>query len=367
MPKRPETVLFNAMHTTTGGGMTYLRGVLPELAKDDRFKWILLAPAKTLEGTWVPPQVEVKVAPELGFAKGHLWEQLVLPWQAWRWGAKTILCNANYAPLLAWRSVPVIHTTPRAAGQAQTAGMKLYWRVLKLLTRLSVWNAPRAYSVAHHVIADYASPRSARKVRVAPPAIASVKVEPTERDPNLVVAIGDFYAQKDYPLLVQAFAKLYAQRPASRLMIIGRPVDPRVRNEVLDLVRELKLSQAVTLTGGMPHDKLMQVLDRAAVFVNASKAECFNIPVLEALAHGVPVVLPDVDFQFEVADHAGVYVPVDKGGDVAAAFAVALYGVLENSVVAEALRKKGRERAKLFTWAATAKTIADGLAGAPRI
>ena len=363
MPKQPETILFNALHTTTGGGLTYLRGVLPELAKDARFAWILLAPAKVLEGGWVPANVQVRVAPELSFAKGHLWEQLVLPVKAWGWGARTILCNANYTPLLAWRSLPIIHTTPKAAAQAQSKGMKLYWTILKVLTRLSVWNAPRAFSVAHHVIADYTGPRAARKVRVAPPAIAPAMVSGEARDPNLVVAVGDFYPQKDYPLLVRAFAALYAQRPASRLMIVGRPVDARVRDEVIALVRELKLSQAVTLTGGMPHDKLMQVLARTAVFVSTSGAETVQIPLLEAMAAGAPVVAGEQPHTREFVATAGVLVPVDKGGDVAAAFAVAMYGILENHVVAEALRKKGQERAKLFTWTATAKTLADGLAG----
>jgi len=361
MPKRPETILFNAMHTTTGGGVTYLRGVLPELAKDTRFQWILLAPAKTLEGGWVPANVQVQVAPQMGFAKGHMWEQLMLPWKAWRWGAKTILCNANYTPLLAWRSIPILHSTVRAGEQAQSTGMKLYWKVLKLLTQVSLWNAPRAFSVAYHVIADFAGPKMARKVRVAPPAITVRDEGEGERDPHLVVSIGDFYAQKDYPLLVRAFAVLYAQRPASRLMIIGRPVDTRVRDEVIALVRELKLSQAVTLTGGMPHDKLMQVLDRAAVFVSTSQAETVQIPLLEAMTAGAPVVAADRPHAREFVDSAGVLVPVDKGGDVAAAFGVAMFGVLENRSVADALRKKGRESAKLFTWAATAHAIADGL------
>lgn len=362
MPKRPDVILFNAMHTTTGGGVTYLRGVLPELAKDSRFKWILLAPAKTLEGDWVPENVQVHVAPEMGFAKGHLWEQLVLPWKACTWGAKTILCNANYTPLLAWRSLPIIHSTVRAGMQAQGTGMKLYWNVLKLLTQASIWNAPRAFSVAHHVIADYVGPRAARKITIAPPAIMVRADNGGERDPHLVVSVGDFYAQKDYPLLVRAFAVLHEKRPASRLMIVGRPVDTRVRDEVLRLVRELKLSQAVTLTGGMPHDKLMQVLDRAAVFVSTSKAETVQIPLLEAMTAGAPVVAGDLPHAREFVDTAGVLVPVDKGGDVAAAFGVALYGVLENHLVADALRKKGRERAKLFTWSATAHAIADGLA-----
>lgn len=363
MPKRRKTILLNAMHTTTGGGLTYLRGIVPELVKDDRFKWILLAPESALQGWDIPAGMEVKTAPALSFVKGHMWEQLVLPWKACAWGARAILCNANYTPLLACASVPIIHTTPRAAGQAQDRSMRLYWKVLKALTTVSLWNAPRAFSVAGHVVADYVGPRMAKKVRVAPPAVnVGATGDAGERDGNLVVTVGDFYAQKDYPLLVRAFKLLRDKRPGTRLMIVGRPVDTKVRDEVLALVRELKLADAVTLTGGMPHDKLMDVLGRASVYVSTSKAECFNIPVLEAMAKGVPCVLADEPFQREVAGDVGVYVPVGKGGDVAAAFAVAMYGLLENSTLTEGLRAKGLQRAGHYTWAATARVIADGLA-----
>ncbi|RYG59123.1 MAG: glycosyltransferase [Alphaproteobacteria bacterium] len=364
MPKRPKTILINAMHATTGGGLTYLRGIVPELARDARFKLLLLAPASALQGWDLPANVEVKVAPALSFAKGHMWEQLVLPFLALRWGTRVMLCNANYTPLLAWCSLPVIHTTPRAAGQAQGSRMKLYWKVLTVLTRVSLWNAPLAFSVAGHVVRDYVGEKIARKVRVAPPAVNGDAKAAAERDPNLVVTVGDFYAQKDYVGLVRAFRLLRDRRPGTRLMIIGRPVDAKVRDEVLALVRELKLADAVTLTGGMPHDKLMEVLGRASVYVSTSRAECFNIPVLEAMACGVPCVLVDADYQREVAGDIAVYVKTDRGGDVDAAFAVGMYGVLENSVLAEGLRGAGLKRAAGYTWAATAKIIGDGLAAA---
>lgn len=363
MASRRKKVLLNAMHATTGGGLIYLRGIMPELARDERFAWTLLVPETALVGWDVPEGVEVKTVPPMSFAKGHLWEQLVLPFLACKWGCKAILCNANYTPILACNSVPIIHTTARAGAQAQSGSMKLYWKVLKVLTSVSLWNAPVAFSVARHVIKDYVRAGTAARVLVASPAVVKTDLTGVVKDPNLVVTVGDFYAQKDYPLLVQAFKILRDKRPGTRLMIIGRPVDSQVRNEVLALIRELGLADAVTLTGGMPHDKLMQAVAKASLYVSTSKAECFNMPVLEAMASKVACVLPDTDFQAEVAGDTAVYVPVDKGGDIASAFAVAMFGVLENAPLADGLAKKAYMRAQLYTWQATAKVIADGLAG----
>lgn len=362
MASRRKKVLLNAMHASAGGGLTYLRGIMPELAKDERFAWMLLVQQGALAGWSVPEGVEVKIVPEMGFAKGHMWEQLVLPWLACKWGMDVILCNANYTPILACNSVPIIHTTPRAAEQAQSRGMKAYWKVLKVLTSVSIWNAPVAFSVAQHVIKDYVGAGTASKVRVASPAVVMPDLAGVVKDPNLVVTVGDFYAQKDYPLLVQAFKILRDRRPGTRLMIIGRPVDAKVRNDVLALIRELKLADAVTLTGGMPHDKLMQAVGRASLFVSTSRAETVQIPLLEAMASGVPVVTTSQPHALEFVGDAGVLVPVEMGGDVASAFAVAMFGLLENTLLADALARRALVRAKNYTWATTAKVIADGLA-----
>lgn len=364
---RKKKVLINALHASTGGGLTYLRGLVGELAKDTRFEWTLLVPREAVAGWNVPVGIRVREVPPMGFVRKHMWEQLQLPFLAWGWGMKAMVCNANYAPLLSARALPILHTTVKAAVQAQSTGMKLYWRLLTLLTKLSLWNAPLAFSVSQNVVADYLSPKvAAKKVRIAPPGVTGV-VAAGERDPNLVVTVGDFYPQKDYPTLVKAFQMLRAKRPGTRLMIIGRPVDAKVRDEVLALVRELKLADAVTLTGGMPHERLMQTLAKASVFVSTSKAETVQIPLLEAMASGVPVVAGALPHAQEFLREAGVLVPVDKGGDVAAAFAVALYGLLENHGLAEDLRTKGLARAKQFTWDATAKVIGDGVADVVKV
>lgn len=362
MPVR-RRLLLNAMHTHTGGGLTYLAGILPELAKDEQLEWVLLVSDKGREKLRVPEGVEVKVVPVLCFWKAHLWEQLVLPWKCWAWGVKGVLCNANYVPLLARRPMPIVHTTPKAEEVAVGWKMALYWKTLRLLTTLSLWRAPVAFSVARHVLSEYVGPRAAAKVRIVPPAVV-VDVVPVEKDPNLIMTVGDFYPQKDYPLLIEAFRLVKLQRPATRLMIVGRPIDVGVRDNVLRLVRELKLADGVTLPGAMEHGQLLKTLAKASVYVSTSTAECFNIPVLEAMACGVPCVLPDSDFQREVAGDVAVY--VERGirdwglgirTDIAEALAEALLKVLDDKVLAEKLAEAGKKRAGLFTWAATAAVM----------
>lgn len=369
MPRKPA-VLLNALHTSTGGGLVYLRGVLPHLLRDERFAWHVLAPAATLEALALPSHTVAHVAPRLGFGVVHLWEQLWLPLMARCWGCSAVLSNANYGPILAPKACVILHTTPHAAAAWPGLFWRLYWGLLKGLTRLSIWRSPVFYSVAAHIVAGYVGPTSAARLRLAPPAIDHEAIPAAVvRDPNLVLAVGDFYRQKNYPLLLQAFAKLREVSPKARLMIVGRPVMEDVRNEVMALARELNITAGLTLVPGLPHDQLLKALAQATVYVATSSAEAFNMPVLEAMACGTPVVTLDTPFQREVAgaEPNSAAILVKPEGDVAAAVAIALLGVMSTPEIADALRRRGLARAAQFTWANTAQSLLSGLASIIKI
>lgn len=368
MPRSPKpvAVLLNAMHTTGGGGLVYLQGILPHLARDTRFTWHLLAPHSTFEKLEVPAHIVRHVAPDLRFGVSHLWEQIALPIKARMWGCKLVLSNANYGPLLAPRAGVILHTTPRAATAWKGTFWAWYWRILRVLTTACVARAPVYFSVANHIVADYAAPRKAKRVLIAPPAFNPTAIaHDAVRDPNLVLAVGDFYPQKNYALLIKAFAKLREAHATARLVIIGRPVQLDVRDEVLALAREYNVLEALTLIPGVPHAHLMKMMAQAAVYVSTSSAEAFNMPVLEAMANGTPVVVLDTPFQREVAGEdaaAGAIFVEPNSGDTAAALAIALLGVLANPPIAATMAKRGRARAVLFGWDKTAATITGGLA-----
>ncbi len=368
MPRKPKPIkiLLNALHTNGGGGLVYLQGILPHLAADTRLEWQLLLMPEVVQKLTIPANIKIRLAPHLKFGVSHAWEQLVLPILARVWGCRLVLSNANYGPLLAPRASVILHTTPRAAACWLGIYWQWYWWALRHLTRLSVWRAPLFFSVAAHIVPDYAGPRVAKKLVLAPPAMDphALPAAPT-RDPNLVLAVGDFYPQKNYPLLLQAFAKLRQVHAPARLMIVGRPVQTQVRDEVLQLARELKILDALTLIPGVPHRRLMEVMGQATVYVSTSSAEAFNMPVLEAMASGTPVVVFDTPFQREVAgadaQAAAVFVP-PAGADVPAALAIALLGVLSNPTLAATLSKRGHQRAAGFSWQKTGQALTNALA-----
>ena len=108
---------------------------------------------------------------------------------------------------------------------------------------------------------------------------------------------------------------------------------------------------------GVPHElsagHLAAVLRRATVLAAPSLAEGFGLPVLEAMAAGVPVVHSDAPALAEVAGGAGVCVP---RGD-AKALAEALREVISAAGRQAELAGSGRARAREFSWERAASAV----------
>jgi alpha-1,3-rhamnosyl/mannosyltransferase len=93
----------------------------------------------------------------------------------------------------------------------------------------------------------------------------------------------------------------------------------------------------------------------ASVLAYPSLYEGFGLPVVEAMARGVPVVTSDVSSLPEVGGNAVCYVDPTSVDAIASG----LRHVLEDESFAESLRAAGPVQARSFSWAATAEATLD--------
>ena len=122
-------------------------------------------------------------------------------------------------------------------------------------------------------------------------------------------------------------------------------------DEVYKKIEELSFTIDVRVLGYVPDDDLPALLSGAALFVYPSLYEGFGMPPLEAMACGTPVITSNASSLPEVVGDAALSVdPNDVEG-----LAEAMHRVLRNAELCKELRRKGLERAKLFSWEETAR------------
>lgn len=105
--------------------------------------------------------------------------------------------------------------------------------------------------------------------------------------PPVILAAGRLRPQKDFPTLINAFAKVRQNR-AARLLILGEGPE---RNALEALIRELGLQQDVSLLGFVENP--YAYMSRASLFVLSSRWEGLPTVLIEALYCGVPVISTD--------------------------------------------------------------------------
>jgi glycosyltransferase involved in cell wall biosynthesis len=168
--------------------------------------------------------------------------------------------------------------------------------------------------------------------------------------PRYLLMVGTIEPRKGLDVLVRALAEPDA--PRLPLVLVGQPgwgaVDPARLAEEAGLGRD-----RLCVLGRVGDAELAVVLRRAAALVVPSLAEGFGLPLLEAMAAGVPVVHTDVPALLEVAGGAGVAVPRADPR----ALAAGIRAVLDHPERTAARVATGRARAAQFTWERTAAAV----------
>jgi glycosyltransferase involved in cell wall biosynthesis len=168
-----------------------------------------------------------------------------------------------------------------------------------------------------------------------------------------ILGVGNLQPRKNLTRLLRAYARLRKSGFPHQLVLVGQAAFKG--HEVGAEIERLGLSNAVILTGYVSEPELIALYNRAAVFAYPSIYEGFGLPVIEAMACGVPVITSRVASMPEVAGDAAELVDPYSEDEIY----LALNAVLSDSHRQLQMRQRGLERASLFHWRRTALQTLD--------
>lgn len=177
------------------------------------------------------------------------------------------------------------------------------------------------------------------KIRVVHHGVVERPVTPRTRE-KLVLSVGAIQTRKNTARLIEAFRSL----PLGwRLVLAGSA--GYGSQQIIEAARKEPL---IEITGYQTESQLADLYSRASIFAFPSLDEGFGMPVLEAMAAGVPVVTSNRSAMPEIAGDAAIQVDPTNTDEIAAA--LSLLAKNPSNFAA-----KGRARATQFTWARAVK------------
>jgi glycosyltransferase involved in cell wall biosynthesis len=361
----PLRIGVNALYLIPGGvGGTeiYLRGLLAALAQIDLTNRYFvftnretgpdLTPARP---NFTPLQQPIRAASR---PARILWEQMALPLAAARLQLDVMLNPGFTAPLFAGcPQVTVFHDLQHVRHPEYFRWFDLpFWKMLLFgSAHVSCMLLADSQTTARDLLLHYRLPAKNVKVALLAGDDVFFEVAKRRRPEPFLLAVSTLHPHKNLDGLLRAFAEFHRERPEFRLKVCG--LHGFFTGPLHELRERLGLRDAVDFPGWIPRQELHDLYARAWAFVYPSLFEGFGIPVLEAMAAGVPTACSDIEpIASNVGDAAVKFDPRDS-----VAMAAALERVTSDDALRQRLTVAGPRRAAEFSWRKTAEVTLETL------
>ncbi|MDF9298573.1 glycosyltransferase family 4 protein [Geobacillus stearothermophilus] len=290
----------------------------------------------------------IKVIP-IGRLKGHLWEQLELPFYS-RGGLLVNLCNTG--PLLKRKQIVTIHDAAIYSKPEGFTKIFIYW--YKFLFKILSIIACRIVTVSEfskNELVHYCKVKQ-NKIRVISEGWEHIQRADADLDvfqkyninpKKYILAVSSLNPNKNFQGIVKAIESL---GNIGADIVIAGGTNPKIFSASND-----SLPNTVRYIGYVTDEELKALYEKAAGFIYPSFYEGFGLPPLEAMACGCPVIVSNVASLPEVCGDAALYVDPYSPEDIAEKIKL----LLSDDKLREELKRKGLERAKLFSWEKCAK------------
>jgi len=302
-----------------------------------------------------------------------IWEQVVLPRQAKKDGIDILHCTGNTAPIYMDRQVKLVSSImdvmylkdysvlPKSTSLYQRLG-RLYRRmvvprIIKHLSKVITISNYSKYDIIKYfptlneeaIVVIYLATNE--KFRVIDRSDATVKIKNKFGIiGSYILSLGGTDPRKNTELVIEKFIELKDKcRIKENLVIVGIPNWKQTK--FYDIVNNSLCKKDIIFTDFVSEDELVLLYNCATVFLYPSLYEGFGIPLLEAMACGVPTVTSNVTSMPEIAGNAALLINPRNGEEIKES----LLKVLNDKDLRDFLVKRGLEQVKKFSWQRTAQ------------
>ncbi len=377
------TVLFNALASTAGGGLTYLRNVLPLLGRTDESQsFVVLVPPMQLQSfaTLSHERMKIETVEIDGTAKRMWWEQTSLRKVIKSEGIDVLVSLGNFALLAS--PIPQVLFNRNDLLFSDDFERDLKRRNLSgalIAHRFKAWLAKQSIKQATVNVTPTAA--FAERIRSVP-ALRDVKIETLRfgfdaegfvknpeplpdsltaklnlsKDCRRILFVSHYNYFRNFETLIRALPLIKSrlkQRTGENVQLVLTTDIKRGANyggydasAAAELIDQLGVREDIAMLGSVDYSNLHQLYKLCDVFVCPSYSESFGHPLVEAMASGVPVVSANLPVHREMCGDAAIYFDVFDETDLAEQ----CVQVLADRKLSDNLRLKGSERSREFSW-----------------
>lgn len=287
-------------------------------------------------------ELNVKI---IGKRTGYLWEQIDLPWYLLRNGNPLVLNLANTASLFYSNKIVTVYDLAfyhHPEWFSKTFSIVYNFLIPRILKN-SKYILTDSYFIKQEMVDILKLPSV--KIDVIYGAYSDNfynKFSPRE---NFILAVGSIDPRKNLKSIIEIF-KCF---PEYSLIIVGQ------ENKIFSSLNIDLLPENIKFTNYISDDQLVELYNKALLFIYPSLYEGFGIPPLEAQACGCPVIVSYLASLPEVCAQSVVYCDPNSIEDIKEKIRM----VLNDEALRMELQRKGFENIKRFSWEKSAKKIIE--------
>lgn len=368
-------LFINALAASAGGGLTYVRNVLPRLADRDD------ARATVLVGTTLRDELEqsdgvtiVRHNSVANSAERFWYEQRNLPGIIKNSGADVLLSTGNFAlfrspvsQILLSRNA--LYTSSDFVRDLRDRGDYRLWMDNAVKATLARWSVQTADSTVAPSAAFAADLRrwTGKNVisihhgfdhdlffRNTTPLTSDVQAQlATTKNSLRLLFVSHYNYYRNFETLIRAVAILKKELyPRTVRLILTCKLNSKDNpgeyhaDTATELVKQIRVNEEIVELGAVPYRSLHHLYRACDLYVTPAYAETFAHPLVEAMASGLPVIASGLPVHREICGDAALY--FSRVSPEALAERVIQASTSPEQIMG--MRQKGINRSQDFSW-----------------